>query len=78
MKKQKQKKEETFVFDVSSLNSRGQIVIPAKIRRKANLKKGDRLLTMATRDETIVLMKEDQFFERIKNLEKISNKIKLI
>ncbi len=77
MKKQK-KQEESFIFDISSLNSRGQVVIPAKIRRKAKLKKGDRLLTMVTKDETIVLMKEEQFFERIKNLKQIYNKIKLI
>ncbi len=74
----KKKQDEDFIFDFSSLNNRGQIVIPAKIRRIAKLKKGDRLLTMVTKDETIVLIKEKQFLKRIKKIEEISNKIKLI
>lgn len=77
-KKEKTEKEKAFVFDVSSVNKKGQIVIPAKIRKKIGLKAGSKLLIISGRGEALVLIKARAFADRLRELEKASEEIKLI
>ena len=47
----------------TKVSSKGQVVIPANVRKAANLKKGERILAIAI-DDTIVLKKiVDKSFE---------------
>ena len=47
----------------TKVSSKGQVVIPASVRKAANLKKGERILAIAI-DDTIVLKKVvDRSFE---------------
>jgi AbrB family looped-hinge helix DNA binding protein len=47
----------------TKVSSKGQVVIPAKVRKAANLKKGERILAIAV-DDTIILKKVvDRSFE---------------
>jgi AbrB family looped-hinge helix DNA binding protein len=47
----------------TKVSSKGQVVIPANVRKAANLKKGEKILAIAI-DETIVLKKiVDKSFE---------------
>lgn len=47
----------------TKVSSKGQVVIPANVRRAANLKKGEKILAIAI-DDTIVLKKIiDKSFE---------------
>ena len=47
----------------TKVSSKGQVVIPASVRKAANLKKGERILAIAI-DDTIVLKKiVDKSFE---------------
>ncbi len=43
-------------MEISSLSSKGQIVIPESIRNKLNLKSGDKFI-MVAEDDTILLKK---------------------
>ncbi len=76
-KSRKSRKKGQFFFDVISLNNKGQIVIPAKVRKEMNLKNKSRLLLLSNKKEAIVLIKVKAFAERIKKLEKLTKKIKL-
>lgn len=47
----------------TTVSSRGQVVIPAKVRRAARLRKGEKVLVMAI-DDTVILKKiVDRSFE---------------
>lgn len=47
----------------TKVSSKGQVVIPANVRRAANLKKGEKILAIAI-DDTVVLKKiVDKSFE---------------
>ena len=76
-KNRKSKKNNRFFLDVISLNNKGQIVIPAKLRKEMNLKNKSRLLLLSNKKEAIILIKVKAFAERIKKLEKLTKKIKL-
>ncbi len=43
-KQKKEKKTKTIVFGTSPISSRGQLVIPAKLRKAQNLQPGDTLI----------------------------------
>jgi AbrB family looped-hinge helix DNA binding protein len=48
----------------TKVSSKGQVVIPANVRKAANLKKGEKILAIAI-DETVVLKKIiDESFEK--------------
>lgn len=53
----------------TKVSSKGQVVIPANVRRAANLKKGEKILAIAI-DDTIVLKKiiDKSFEETMKPL----------
>ena len=69
--------EKELILDIVSLNKKGQIIIPAKIRKRFDLKKGSRLLIIGTPTGTLVLMKAKDFMSKLKDLEKSLPKIKL-
>jgi len=65
------------VCGTTTVGERGQVVIPAEIRKRMNLKRGDRLLVFCRFDQMIGLIRSDdldQFISRI--TEHIANKIK--
>jgi len=53
----------------TKISSKGQVVIPANVRKAANLKKGERILAIAI-DDTVVLKKivDKSFEETLKPL----------
>ena len=77
MKNKKKKNEETLIFDIVSVNKKGQIVIPAKIRKKMDIKENSRFLVVNSRKESLILIKAEDFSSRMKELEKMSKKIKI-
>jgi AbrB family looped-hinge helix DNA binding protein len=46
----------------TKVSSKGQVVIPANVRKAANLKKGEKILAIAI-DDAVVLKKIDKSFE---------------
>jgi AbrB family looped-hinge helix DNA binding protein len=47
----------------TKISSKGQVVIPANVRKAANLKKGERLLAIAIDDTVILKRIMDKSFE---------------
>ena len=60
-------------FEVTRMSSRGQIVVPMKLRRELNLKEGSKFIAMGV-DDTIVLKKIEapSFDELIKRTRKFA------
>lgn len=64
---------------VTTLGEKGQVVIPAEIRRKLKLKKGDKLIVFAKDKEMIGLSKAsslDKFLSHITAIKNIITKSK--
>jgi AbrB family looped-hinge helix DNA binding protein len=58
----------------TKISSKGQVVIPANVRKAANIKKGQRILAIAI-DDTVVLKKiVDKSFEE--TLKTVWNKVR--
>ena len=52
----KTKKIETTLYGVSKISSKGQIIIPAELRRDLGIKNGDMLYVMRNKYNDIVLL----------------------
>ena len=50
------------MIDVINVSSRGQIVIPKKVRKHLNIKEGSKLILLE-KDNAIILKKEDEVAE---------------
>ena len=46
-------------MEIVVIDKKGRIVIPSRVRRRLNLKNGDRLLVLNIRDDALVLKKID-------------------
>ena len=57
-----------FCGGVTSVGERGQVVIPAEIREKFKLKKGEKLLVFAKGDKFIGLVRADQMSHFLKKI----------
>jgi len=61
--------DEKFISGLTKVGSRGQIVIPAEIRKKMGLKRGDHLFVFYhSRNRFINLMKADQLDQMFKRI----------
>ena len=47
----------------TKISSKGQVVIPANVRKAANLKKGERILAIAINDTVVLKKVVDKSFE---------------
>ena len=61
---------------VTTVGEKGQVVIPAEIRRKMKLKKGDKLIAFAKDEEMIGLSKISHIEKFISQLSTIKDLIK--
>ncbi len=52
----KAKKIETILYGVSKISSKGQIIIPADLRKDLGIKNGDQLYVMRNKHNDIVLL----------------------
>jgi|GEM_PF-965278 AbrB family looped-hinge helix DNA binding protein len=60
------------LYGTSTMNEKGQIVIPAEARKKFHIKAGDRFLIMgAPFDEGIIIIRSKVFTERLGKIAKI-------
>jgi AbrB family looped-hinge helix DNA binding protein len=70
---------EAIVYGLSTVSDKGQIAIPAVIRRELDLKKGDKLLIIKRSDNAgfsfIRLEMMDNLMDKIRNNEKFFEKI---
>ena len=57
-----------FDGGVTSVGERGQVVIPAEIREKFKLKKGEKLLVFSKSDKFIGLVRADQMSQFLKKI----------
>lgn len=55
-------------WGVTHLGERGQVVIPADLRAKLKLKKGDKMLVISKGDRFIGLMKTDELANELKKV----------
>ena len=55
-------------YGITSVGERGQVVIPADIRTKMNLKKGDKLLVFARGSNFIGILRADEMKEHLKEI----------
>ena len=53
--------KESFIFAVSTLGERGQVVIPVKIRKKMKMKKGQRLIVFLDRSGAVTFIPVKRF-----------------
>lgn len=66
MKKETEKDKQTF-YGVVNVSHNGQVVIPAKLRKDLNIKKGDQLIVAISTDgEDIVLVKMEKMARILK------------
>jgi len=72
--------ESIICFDTATVGERGQIVVPAEIRKKLKIKSGDKLVAFLTPAETIILIPSNQFGKIVsvfhKKLDKLTELIK--
>ena len=62
------------IYGTTTINEKGQIVIPAEARKKLHIKSGDRFLIMGTPfDEGIVIVKAEAFTKHLGKIAKILN-----
>lgn len=65
-------------YGVTTVGERGQIVIPNEIRKKLNLKKGDKFLVFSKDEAVIAMIKSDKFDSITDQILKDVKNIKLI
>jgi AbrB family looped-hinge helix DNA binding protein len=65
-------------FGSTVLGERGQIVIPAEVRKKSGLKKGERFIVFSDADHLIFLLRGNSLKEIISRLSKKLNELKKI
>jgi len=53
--------KESFIFAVSTLGEKGQVVIPVKIRKKMKMKKGQRLIVFLDRAGAVIFIPVERF-----------------
>ncbi len=53
--------KESFIFAVSTLGERGQVVIPVKIRKKMKMKKGQRLIVFLGHSGAVIFIPVERF-----------------
>ena len=58
----------------TKVSSKGQVVIPANVRKAANLKKGEKLLAIAINDTVVLKKKIDKSFEE--TMKPVWNKVR--
>ncbi len=63
-------------FGTATIGERGQIVIPAEIRKKLKIKSGEKFVVFLTPSETIVFIPVNQFGKVISELNKKLVKLK--
>ncbi len=56
-------------MEIIHVSSRGQIVIPEKLRKSMGIKKGSRL-AMFEKDGSLILKKEDELLQKLENNER--------
>lgn len=66
-------KEKKSCCGTTLVGERGQVVIPADIRKSMDLKAGDKLITFAKHDKALVMIKAENM-ERM--VEKMTAKVK--
>jgi AbrB family looped-hinge helix DNA binding protein len=60
------------IYGTSTINEKGQVVIPAEARKKLHIKSGDRFLIIGTPfDDGIVIVKAKAFTEHLGKIAKI-------
>jgi len=62
--------EEIKCFGTSTMGKRGQIVIPAEIRKKLDLKAGQKFMVLLHGFGSVMLIPDDKFEEMISSFEK--------
>jgi AbrB family looped-hinge helix DNA binding protein len=67
-----------FTADMATISARGQVAIPADIRRECGLKEGDKLIFMTQGDEVVIKKSGslEKFFELTDSLRKTKKRIK--
>ena len=65
-------------FGTTVLGERGQVVIPAGVRKKGALKKGDRFIVFSDADHLIVLLKGNQLNKIISHISTKLDQLKKI
>jgi len=53
--------KESFIFAISTLGEKGQVVIPVKIRKKMKMKKGQRLIVFLDRAGAVIFIPVERF-----------------
>ncbi|PKL39951.1 MAG: hypothetical protein CVV44_06940 [Spirochaetae bacterium HGW-Spirochaetae-1] len=62
-KQEELKYEEEPIIGVVKVNDKGQVIIPAEIRKKLNIQPGDQLMATVSRDgKGVMLMKMGVFY----------------
>lgn len=64
------------VFGAVTIGERGQVVIPAEVRKMFSLKPGERLIVFAKEDGHIMLIPAEQFNRFLNHITEISAKLK--
>ncbi len=64
------------MYDAVTVGERGQVVIPAQIRRLLSIKAGDKLVVFAKGGGHIGLIPSEQFSHFLEQITEISKKIK--
>ena len=65
-------------FGSTVMGERGQVVIPAELRKKYKLKKGERFIVFSDNDNLIILFRGSRLSKVIAHLIKKLNKLKEI
>ncbi|MDD5341438.1 MAG: AbrB/MazE/SpoVT family DNA-binding domain-containing protein [Patescibacteria group bacterium] len=55
-------------YGVTTVGERGQIVIPSEIRKKLDLKKGDKFLVFSREGSMIAMIKPEKFDKILNNI----------
>lgn len=58
------------LYGTSTVGTKGQVVIPVQAREELNIKEGDRLYVVGSKDSSTIILLPEQMLE--KHIEKIS------
>ncbi len=64
-----------YLIGTAVVTSKGQIVIPAKIRRRLNIKKGTRLFIEERGDEMVIKPITPEYFKKISEVLQTNGKL---